>query len=189
VAVECADMDAERIWREKPDDELVEAGRRLSEFTAEGERIIRTELRRRGLPDPPNPVDHCWKCGRGIYEGGPDDACVHCGEPFVQTVRARLGAVDEPLVTAVVYQSRFLHEVNLVAQALEEAGIPSSMLTDRLTQVLPVPAVQREGLPNALYTVAVPSSDAAAAREIVASLPVSHPDDGDPGDQCPPNTW
>jgi hypothetical protein len=44
-------MDAERIWREKSDEELVEAGGRLSEFTAEGERIIRAELHRRGLPD------------------------------------------------------------------------------------------------------------------------------------------
>ncbi len=75
-------MSAEDIWRQKPDEALVEAGRRLSEFTAEGEQIIRAELRRRGLPDPPPPVDYCWKCGRGIYEDGPGDACAYCGEPF-----------------------------------------------------------------------------------------------------------
>lgn len=50
-------MDPEQIWREKSDEDLIEAGGHLSEFTSEGERIIRGELRRRGLPDPPTPVD------------------------------------------------------------------------------------------------------------------------------------
>jgi hypothetical protein len=84
-------MDAEQIWREKSDDELVEAGERLFEFTADGERIIRDELRRRGLPDPPAPVDYCWKCGRGIYATGSPEACDSCGEPLAEAVRVRLG--------------------------------------------------------------------------------------------------
>jgi hypothetical protein len=40
-------MDPEQIWREKSDEDLIEACERLSEFTSEGERIIRAELARR----------------------------------------------------------------------------------------------------------------------------------------------
>jgi hypothetical protein len=173
-------MDPERIWREKPDEDLVEAGERLSEFTVEGERIIRAELRRRGLPDPPAPVDYCWKCGRGIYEGGPNDACVHCGEPYVEAVRARLGATEEPLVTEVVYSSRFAHEVNLVVEALEDAGIVATEgLLAPLEGDLPLgfrgsPALQRDTLYRSAHGVCVASADAVRAREIIESLPVSN---------------
>src|SRR5436190_5372988 len=107
-------MDAEQIWREKSDEDLVQAGGRLFEFTSEGERIIRAELRRRRLPDPPKPVGYCAKCGRGIYADGPGDACGNCGEPFAQAVSAKLAKTDEPLTTKVVYRSRFAHEIELV---------------------------------------------------------------------------
>jgi len=40
--------DPQAIWRAKTDDELLDAAEDLSEFTEEGERIIRAELRRRG---------------------------------------------------------------------------------------------------------------------------------------------
>lgn len=39
--------DAEDIWRAKTDEELLEAGEELSEYTEDGERIIRAELHRR----------------------------------------------------------------------------------------------------------------------------------------------
>lgn len=44
--------DAERIWSEKSDEELIEAAAALTEFTVEGQRIVRAELKRRGLEDP-----------------------------------------------------------------------------------------------------------------------------------------
>lgn len=44
--------DAERIWGDKGDDELIEAAAELAQFTEEGQRIIRAELKRRGLEDP-----------------------------------------------------------------------------------------------------------------------------------------
>ena len=169
-------MDAEQIWREKSDEDLIEAGGRLSEFTSEGERIIRAELHRRGLPDPPAPVDYCWKCGRGIYPDGPDDACENCGERFAPAVRARLGKTDEPLITEVVYRSRFAHEVELVTAQLEEAGIVaaqggSRFDTDVRLRYLGIPV-----LDGAKYTVAVAAPDASRAREIIEGLPVSHGD-------------
>jgi hypothetical protein len=44
--------EAERIWQEKSDDALIEAAAELETYTDEGQRIIRAELRRRGLEDP-----------------------------------------------------------------------------------------------------------------------------------------
>ena len=44
--------DAERIWREKCDDDLLTAAAELVTYTEEGQRVIRAELRRRGFEDP-----------------------------------------------------------------------------------------------------------------------------------------
>jgi hypothetical protein len=44
--------DAERIWSEKSDEDLLEAGAHLAEYTEEGQRVIRAELTRRGFEDP-----------------------------------------------------------------------------------------------------------------------------------------
>ena len=169
-------MDAEQVWREKPDEDLVEAGEHLSEFTSEGERIIRAELRRRGLPDPPMPVDYCSKCGRGIYADGPDDACGNCGEPLAQAVRAKL---TETLTTEVVYRSRFAHEVELVTAQLEEAGIvvAAGGGADVRLHYPGIPVLSASE-----YTVAVATHDASRAREIIEGLPVSRGQD----DETPP---
>jgi hypothetical protein len=177
-------MDPEQIWREKSDEDVIEAGERLFEFTSEGERIIRAELHRRGLPDSPTPVDYCWKCGRGIYADGPDDACGNCGEPLAQAVRARLVETDEPLITEVVYQSRFAHEIELVTAQLEEAGIvvaqgAGRFGTDARLHYLGIPSLKLSE-----YTVAVAAADASRAREIIEGLPVSHGDD----EETPPHS-
>lgn len=44
--------DIERIWRDKTDDDLIVAAAQLSDYTSEGQRVIRSELKRRGLEDP-----------------------------------------------------------------------------------------------------------------------------------------
>jgi hypothetical protein len=44
--------DAERIWNAKSDDDLLMAAAELDTYTDEGRRVIRQELRRRGLEDP-----------------------------------------------------------------------------------------------------------------------------------------
>ncbi len=44
--------DAERIWSQKSDEELIEAAADLAQFTEEGRCIVRSELKRRGLEDP-----------------------------------------------------------------------------------------------------------------------------------------
>jgi hypothetical protein len=179
-------MDAEQIWREKSDEDLAEAGERLSDFTSEGERIIRAELHRRGLPDPPAPLEYCWKCGRGIYADGPDDACGNCGEPLSQAVREKLAKADEPLISEVVYRSRFAHEIELVTAQLEEAGIVaaqggSRFDTDVRLRYLGIPVLNASE-----YTVAVAVADASRAREIIEGLPVSH---GDHEETPPPSSF
>jgi hypothetical protein len=69
--------DAERIWREKSDEDLIEAAAELDQFTEEGRQIIRAELRRRGMEDP---VEQA-----GIGDGPaaaedvlPDPVCLRC---------------------------------------------------------------------------------------------------------------
>ena len=42
----------EQIWREKSDEEVLEAAAQLDDFTEEGRTVIRAELKRRGMEDP-----------------------------------------------------------------------------------------------------------------------------------------
>ena len=74
--------DAEAIWAAKTDDELLEAAAELSEYTKEGERVIRAELERRGLPKPDPPIGKCSRCGRSIARNHPHDKCSQCGGAF-----------------------------------------------------------------------------------------------------------
>src|SRR5262249_25473949 len=83
---------AEEIWAAKSDDELLEASRELFEYTADGERIIRAELQRRGLPSPDPPIGKCSRCGRSIASNHPGDQCSECEEPFPPEILRMLGA-------------------------------------------------------------------------------------------------
>jgi hypothetical protein len=73
--------DAQRIWREKSDDDLLEAAANLDEFTEEGKWIIRSELSRRGLEDPVQQAGGAWA---GTVEEALE--CLRC--------RARLRYLD-----------------------------------------------------------------------------------------------
>jgi uncharacterized RDD family membrane protein YckC len=67
--------DLEQLWRAKSDEEVMEAGARLAEYTLDGREVIRAELMRRRLHAPPqwecskcheridDAFDSCWKCG------------------------------------------------------------------------------------------------------------------------------
>jgi hypothetical protein len=94
---------AEEIWAAKSDDELLEASSELFEFTEEGERIIRGELRRRGLSEPDPPIGTCSRCGRSIAFNHPGDRCSECEEPFPPAVLRRRGAdAPEPVLVSVL---------------------------------------------------------------------------------------
>ena len=179
-------MDPERIWREKSDEELVEAGEAIWEFTDEGERIVRSELRSRGLPEPPPPIDQCWKCGRAVHEGEPGDACSRCGEPFSASIRAKLEGpasareadpadAEEP---DFVYRSRYLHEVEMVCEHLEREGLAFYQSEEAMGVRYAMPAAPSVAtLPGAWFLVIVPAAHAERAAEIVDALPISHGDD------------
>jgi rubrerythrin len=68
--------EAERIWSEKSDEELVEAAATLDEFTPDGQRVIRAELKRRGLEDP---VEQAGEDGEGLGDETPPGVeCLRC---------------------------------------------------------------------------------------------------------------
>lgn len=46
-------MTLEKIWRHKSNKELEIAARQLINYTEEAEQVIRAEMRRRGIPEPP----------------------------------------------------------------------------------------------------------------------------------------
>jgi hypothetical protein len=91
--------DSDSIWRGKTDDQVADAARQLSGYTEEGERIIRGELRRRGMAEPPpthrpidevsttSPVVHRY---RDAYRVGA--ALVGLGT-FIKIVGAVLGGI------------------------------------------------------------------------------------------------
>jgi hypothetical protein len=199
-------MDAEQIWAEKPDEDLVEAGEAIWEFTEAGERIIRAELRRRGLPEPPPPIAHCCACGRAIHEGDPLDACAQCGQAFSDDILAKLDAAatapgeeagedaaptddTETIPPAAegweseaeadyVYRSRLLHEVETVCEHLEQEDLPFTRSEESADVRYPMPvAAAPATLSGVWYLVTVPAEHAARAAEIVDALAVSNGDD------------
>jgi hypothetical protein len=68
--------EAERIWSEKGDEDLLDAAADLDQFTEDGQRIIRAELKRRGLEDP-------------LEQAGDDDAGREAAPP-VECLRCRV---------------------------------------------------------------------------------------------------
>jgi hypothetical protein len=46
-------MDLEERWRQKSDRELDAASKELAGYTEEAEQVIRAEMRKRGMPEPP----------------------------------------------------------------------------------------------------------------------------------------
>jgi hypothetical protein len=74
--------EAERIWSEKSDEDLLDAAAELEQFTEEGQRIVRAELKRRGLEDPveqagAEEVESADP--EAIEERAPDLKCLRCG--------------------------------------------------------------------------------------------------------------
>jgi hypothetical protein len=124
--------DADLIWRSKSDEELAEAAAALGDYTEEGESLIRAELRRRGLAEPPPPLGRCARCGRSIHVSDPGDECAQCGEPLSADVRSALSAADpnrrgassdhrDDLITVATFPNMI--EASLAKSALEAAGI------------------------------------------------------------------
>lgn len=93
--------DMEAIWREKSDEDLIEAAATLSDFTEDGQQVIRAELKRRGLEDPVEQVNVASASEPQAPEVEPDEAqgdslpepeCLRChAEMRYRGVRTLLG--------------------------------------------------------------------------------------------------
>ena len=59
--------DAQRMWSQKSDEAVLAAANEISQYTEEGERVIREELRRRGLSEPP-PLERVSGMNRGAMK-------------------------------------------------------------------------------------------------------------------------
>jgi hypothetical protein len=83
--------------------------------------------------------------------------------------------VDESGSPEFVYRSTYLHEVDLVAEQFEHAGIAfyRSEETMGVRRAMPI-AAPAACLPWSWFLVVVPAPHAARARALVDSLPVSH---------------
>ena len=179
--------EAETIWAEKSDDELIEASDELFNFTEEGERIIRAEIRRRGLPEPDPPIGKCSRCGRSIAFNHPGDRCSECEEPFPPEILRMLGAdTPEPALVSIL-RTEDPGLVPLVKSMLDEEGIQHLVRGETLQDPF-------DGLARAPIDFLVREDDAARARGLLAgltSLP-AQPDvdpDGDRGEEPPQVSW
>ena len=71
--------DSEEFWRSKSDADLLAAAQHLSEYPDAVGRIIRAELGRRDLPDPPFSILTCRRCGPRVYLTASQRQCGYCG--------------------------------------------------------------------------------------------------------------
>ena len=115
--------DAEAIWADKTDDELLEAAGELSEYTEEGERTIRAELEHRGLPQPDPPIGACSRCGRSIARNQVHDECSQCGEPFPPEILRVLGAQTHEAALVPILRTGDPGLIPLAKSLLEGEGI------------------------------------------------------------------
>ena len=70
--------DSPAVWRLRSDADLLAAAQRLSAYTEKVGHIIRVELGRRGLPEPPLSIATCGRCGRRVYLTASQRHCAYC---------------------------------------------------------------------------------------------------------------
>jgi hypothetical protein len=175
--------EAEGIWADKTDDELLEAAGELSEYTEEGERIIRAELQRRGLQQPDPPIGKCSRCGRSIARSPSQDECSQCGEPFPPEVLLVRGAQTPEVTLEPVLRTADAGLIPLAKSLLEGEGIEYVVRGENLQDLF---GAGRLGGYNSITGPAeflVHSHDAERARTLLDGLdalpaePVADPDD------------
>jgi hypothetical protein len=178
--------DAEVIWAAKTDDELLEAVRELSDFTAEGERVIRDELRRRGLPQPGPPVGQCPRCVRSIYRSSSRDECPQCGEPLPPDLLRALGAEPQEVEEAALVPVLRTEDPGLILLAkslLEGEGIEYLVRAENLQDPFSGGRLGGYNYAAGPAEFLVGESDAQQARALLDDLRAATPEpDSDPDD-------
>ena len=128
--------DVQAIWTAKSDDELLDAAQELSEFTEEGERIIRAELHRRGLPQPDPPIGECSRCGRSIARNNLHDQCSQCGEAFPPEILRELGSQTPAAALVSVLRTGDAGLIPFAKSLLEGEGIEYLVSGENLQDLL-----------------------------------------------------
>jgi hypothetical protein len=118
--------EAERIWSEKNDEDVLEAAAGLAQFTADGQRIIRAELKRRGLEDPVEQAGD--DAGHGA-EAAPAVECLRCN------VSLRLIDPDAGGQTAAWSRVRGLRSLVELSDSFEVYVCPQCGHVDLFAQV------------------------------------------------------
>ena len=107
-----------------------------------------------------------------------DFAPLAANEPFQETLKLaerRVATSGETGSTEFVYRSRYRHEVDIVADRLEQAGIAFHRAEERTGARFSMPmAATVACLPGSSFLIIVPAAHAARARKLVRLLPVSH---------------
>jgi uncharacterized RDD family membrane protein YckC len=93
---------AEQIWIAKTDEQLAEASTQLVTYTAEGEGVIRAELKRRGLPDPlPITRSNAIPAAAGTMPAAARIESPPSVPPAIIAARWAAAAIDWALITLV----------------------------------------------------------------------------------------
>lgn len=175
--------DAEGIWADKTDDELLEAAGELSEYTEEGERIIRAELQRRGLQQPEPAIGACSRCGRSIARSQLHDECSQCGEPFPPEILRVLGAQAPEVTLEPVLRTADAGLIPLAKSLLEGEGIEYVVRGENLQDLFGAGRLGGYNYITGPAEFLVHPQDAARARILLDGLdalppePVADPDD------------
>jgi hypothetical protein len=177
--------DAEAIWAAKTDDELLEAAGELSEYTEEGERIIRAELERRGLPQPDPPIGECSRCGRSIARNQVRHECAQCGEPFPPEILRVLGAQTGEAALVPILRTGDPGLIPLAKSLLESEGIEYLVRGENLQDLFGVGRLGGYNYVTGPAEFLVHTEDAERARTLLDGLDALPPDlAADPNDDA-----
>jgi len=96
--------EAEAFWRAKTDEEVADAASQLSDYTEDGERIIRGELRRRGIAEPSPTVRPVDEWNAPVVRGPLDDTQLVSVGTFASPIEAELaqGALQAADIESLV---------------------------------------------------------------------------------------
>ena len=177
--------DAEAIWATKTDDELLEAAGELSEYTEEGERIIRAELQRRGLPQPDPPIGECSRCGRSIARNHSGDECSQCREPFPPEILRALGLQTPEPALVPVLRTGDAGLIPLAKSLLEGEGIEYLVRGENVQDLFGVGRVGGYNYVTGPAEFWVHTQDVERARTLLDGLGGLPPEPGaDPNDDA-----
>jgi DnaJ-class molecular chaperone len=90
-------MTIEELWRKKGDQELEVAAKELAEYTEKAEQVIRAEISRRGLPEPPPTFRN--RINRGFLDLKPLtlDAGINLSGQTQSTLEQEVSTLTQPL--------------------------------------------------------------------------------------------